>query len=100
MIGGAAVSGAAGAAAAAAAVANAIRASGAIIKMDPAEFQKIAYRCEKPLVVTARGGWMNRKYRYLTGYKGLIFYTESKTPLQFQTGVEFINAEKIWIPGQ
>ncbi len=86
-------------AAAAAAIANAIKASGAIVKMEPDQFTKIIHRGEKPLVVAARGGWMNRKYKYLGGYKGLTFYTESNQPVQLSGKVDIVSAKKIWIPG-
>jgi len=86
-------------AAAAAAIANAIKASGAIVKVDPSDFRKIMEKIDAPLVVRAEGGFLSRKYRYLTAYKGLIFYTKSPSELPFGSGVEMILAEKIWIPG-
>ena len=92
-------SGGAAAAAAAAAVANAIKAFGAIISVEPKEFATILNKSEKPLVVVARGGWMNRQYRYLTSYKGLFFYTKTKESLIMPHSVEIINCKKIMIPG-
>ncbi len=89
---------AAGAAAAAAAIAKAIKASGAIVKMEPAEFVKILHRVDKPLVVHATGGFLNRQNRYLTSYKGLFFYTTNSDPLPLPGSVELIAANKIWIP--
>ena len=47
---------AAGGAAAAAAIANAIKASGVLLRLDPTEFLKIVGRAPDPLVVTATGG--------------------------------------------
>jgi hypothetical protein len=94
---GASAGGTAGAAAAAA-IANAIKASGAIVKVDPNDFRKIMAKMDAPLVVRAEGGFLSRKYRYLTAYKGLIFYTISPSELPFGSGVEMILAEKIWIP--
>ena len=95
---GGAAGGAAGAAAAAA-IANAIKVSGAIVKVDPNDFRKIMGKMDAPLVVRAEGGFLSRKYQYLTAYKGLIFYTKSPSELPFGSGVEMILAEKIWIPG-
>lgn len=92
--GGAAAAGAA----VAAAIAKAIKASGAIVKMEPEEFIKILHRVEKPLVVNATGGFLNTQHRYLTSYKGLFFYTSSSDPLQLPGSVELIAAKKIWIP--
>jgi hypothetical protein len=94
---GGAAGGAAGAAAAAA-IANAIKASGAIVKVDPNDFRKIMAKMDAPLVVRAEGGFLSRKYQYLTAYKGLIFHTKSPSELPFGSGVEMILAEKIWIP--
>jgi len=92
--------GGAGAAAAhQAAIAKAIKASGAIVKMEPAEFKKIVDKCEQPLVVSAKGGLFGNKHAYLTSYKGLFFYTLSPEPLNLPGKAEIIAANKIWIPG-
>ena len=90
---------AAGAAAgAAAAMANAIRASGVLVRLDPAEFMKILGRIPDPLVVAATGGLFTRNYRYLVSHKGLAFYTTAKEPLNLPAGAEVITADSIWIP--
>ena len=93
--GGAAV----GPAAAAAAVANAIKASGVIVRVETADFETILNRAEKPLVVCARGGFFSTNYQYLMSYRGLAFYCKSATPLTLPASVETIQAKKIWIPG-
>jgi hypothetical protein len=92
------VAGGAAAAAEAAAIANAIKASGAIIRTEPSEFKIIVSKTEKPLVVTAVGGVFKKNYQYLTAYKGLVFYTKSEQPLQFSSDTEFVTSKKIWIP--
>ena len=94
-----AAAGAAGAAAAAAAIAQAIKASGSIVKVEPAEFERILARQHGLLVVTAQGGFFSTKYQYLTSYKGLAFFTESAAPLSLPGDIELVAAEKIWIPG-
>jgi hypothetical protein len=81
-----------------AAIAQAIKASGSIVKLEPAEFERIIARQEGLLVVTARGGWFSRNYQYLTSYKGLAFYCGSDTPLHLPGDVETITARTIWIP--
>ena len=88
----------AGAAAAAAAIANAVKASGAIVQVEPDDFLRILARAENPLVVTAEGGFFKTKYQYLTSYKGLDFYAQSEEQLVLPSGVELIAAGKIWIP--
>ena len=90
---------AAGAAAAAAAIANAIKASGAIINLDPENFQRILSKTDDPLIVHTRAGWPKKTDRYLTAYKGLIFYTKSEKPLMLPGNAEVVEAGKIWIPG-
>ena len=89
----------AAAAGAAAAVAQAIKASGAIVKVRPKAFLAIVSRAEAPLVVTAEAGLFTTNHQYLTGYKGLAFFTKSSDPLSLPGDVELIVAEKIWIPG-
>lgn len=91
--------GASGAAVAAAAIAQAIRASGAIVRVELNDFMTILSRADKPVVVAATSGFRKKKKEYLTGYKGLVFYTKSDMPLQLPSGAELIVAKKIWIPG-
>lgn len=87
----------AGAITAQAAIANAIRATGAIVQVEPNEFLNLLNRNEDPLVVFSPAG-MFRKNQYLTAYKGLIFHTKSATPLVLSTAIELVYAQKIWIP--
>jgi hypothetical protein len=89
---------AAAGAAAAAAIANAIRASGVVVRVDSVNFQTILRRIEKPLVIHAEGGVFSTNYQYLVSYKGFAFYTKSSTPLLLPAGVEIITTKKIWIP--
>jgi hypothetical protein len=78
--------------------ANAIKASGAIVHVEPGDFEAIIKKSESPLVVYAQGGVFTTKYRYLTPYKGLVFFTLTQTPLVLSPGLEVIVAKKIWIP--
>ena len=88
-----------GPAAAAAAIANAIKASGAIVRVESADFEAILKKAENPLVVCAQGGFFSKNYQYLMGYKGLVFYCKSETQLTLSTSVETVLAKKIWLPG-
>jgi hypothetical protein len=88
----------AAAGAAAAAIANAIRASGVVVRVDSVNFQTIIRRIEKPLVIHAEGGVFSTNYQYLVSYKGFAFYTKSSAPLLLPAGVEMITTKKIWIP--
>jgi hypothetical protein len=89
---------AAGAAAVAAAIANAIKASGVVVRVTPAAFQTILRKLESPLVIYAEGGFFSTNYQYLVSYKGFAFFTKSPAPILLPTGVETIVAKKIWVP--
>jgi len=91
--------GATGAATAAAAVANAIKASGVLVKVDPQNFRTLLSRASGAVVVFAEGGMLSTNYQYLLGYKGLAFYTKADEPIPVPGDVELVRAEKIWIPG-
>jgi len=82
----------------AAAVANAIKASGVVVRLDPPEWMKIIKRSDNPLIVISRGGMFRRKYQYLTTYRGLAFYTTSEHPLILPGRAELINAKSISVP--
>jgi len=89
-------------AAAGAAIAQAIKASGAIVRVEPQDFMSLISRSESPLIVMTERGtglFANKKYQYLTSYKGLAFYTKCLDPLQFTGTIEIVTAKTIWIPG-
>ena len=79
------------------AIAEASKAIGPIICVEPQEFLALLRRAEKPLVIQSSSGLFT-KYRYLTSYKGLTFFTKSKEPLQIPGSAESIKAKKILIP--
>ena len=87
------------AAAGAEALAQAIKASGAIVSVEPDGFETILGKTETPLIVCAQGGIFSTKYYYLTPYRGLIFFTRTSEPLSLPPKAELINARKIWVPG-
>jgi hypothetical protein len=88
-----------GGAAAAAAIAQAIKASGVVVRLAPEEFRKVMIRVPDPLVIIAQGGVFSTNFQYLMSYKGLAFCTKSSTPLDLPAGAEVVTAEKIWTPG-
>jgi len=79
------------------AMTEALKAIGAIVCVEPQEFLNILERIEKPLIVHAPSGFLT-KYKYLTSYKGLTFFTKSKEALLIPASVEIITAKKIAIP--
>lgn len=86
-------------AAAGAAMANAVKAMGAIVEVTPEDFAGIVNRADTPVVITASGGWLQKKHQYLTSYRGFIFYTRTDEELILQSGAEYIASKSIWIPG-
>jgi len=86
------------AALAAAALADAIKASGVLVRVEPEEFAKILARTKDPLIVIAEGGVFGKNYHYLMSYKGLAFFTKSNTPLELPGGAEVVTADHISIP--
>jgi hypothetical protein len=81
-----------------AAIANAIKASGTVVRLEPVEWMKVLKRTDSPLVVIARGGMFRRKYQYLTAYRGLAFFTASEHPLVLPGRSELINAKSLSVP--
>jgi hypothetical protein len=89
----------AGSAGAGAVIANAIKATGAIVKVDAETFSGILARSEKPVVVTAPGGFMGKSNKYIVSYGGLYFYCISREEIPVPGTAEVIRAKTIWIPG-
>ena len=87
----------------AAVIVQAIKASGAIVRVEPENFLEIVTRQEAPLVVCAPAGFFQRLAKihcqYLTSYKGLAFHTASRDHLPLPEGSEVVLAKSIWIPG-
>lgn len=80
------------------AIANAVKASGVLVQVEPEEFLKIVGLSEKPLIVYAPSKLIRTTHKYLTSYKGLAFYTKVNDPLIFKEPVEVVTAKKISIP--
>lgn len=87
------------AAAIAAMIANAIKASGTLVRVEPSEFAKIVNKVDSPLVIYTEGGLISTNHQYLTSYKGFAFYTKSDEQIGLPRNTEVIVADKIWIPG-
>ena len=88
----------AAAGAAAAVIANAVKASGVVVRVSPENFLAILQRIENPLVVHASGGIFSTKYQYLTSYKGLAFHTKAPQPVELPRGTELVQAQSLWMP--
>jgi hypothetical protein len=70
------------AAAIAAMIANAVKASGTVVRIEPEEFLKILKKVEAPLVIYAEGGMISTNYQYLVSYKGFAFYCKADDPIE------------------
>ena len=80
-------------------IANAIKASGTVVQIEPAEFARVLSKIETPLVIYAEGGILQTNHQYLVSYKGFAFYAKAYEPIELPQAAEVIVAEKIWIPG-
>jgi hypothetical protein len=80
-----------------AAAAEALKASGTIVRVEPAVFVSLLGRSDQPLVIVTHGGVFRKRFKYLTSYKGLAFYTESATKLSLPRA-EIIQARSISVP--
>jgi hypothetical protein len=89
--------GAAAGAAAAAAIAKAIKASGAIVEVEPGEFARLLAFNAQGLVVHATAR-LSGRHKYVMGYKGLVFSTRSRDVLDIPSTVQVVEAAKIWVP--
>jgi hypothetical protein len=85
--------------AAAAAIAQAKKASGVVVRLEPKEFVKVLRRMKDPLIVIAEGGILRTNFQYLVGYKGLVFFTKSSDALALPPDAEIVNARSFWMPG-
>jgi hypothetical protein len=82
-----------------AAIADAIKASGVLVRVQPQEFVKILARANDSLVVIAEGGVFSTNFQYLLSYKGLAFFTKSNERLALPPNTEVVRARGINIPG-
>ena len=80
------------------AIANAIKASGVVVRLEPDEWLKILKRTESPMVVVAYSGMFKKSYQYLTAYRGLVFFTKSDRQIVLPGRTETITAKSISIP--
>ncbi len=97
-IGGAVAGGAGGAIGGYHVIANAIKASGAIVKVEADVFEQLIQKQQDGLVVFNEGGIFSTSYKYLTSYKGIFFFTKTKTPLILPANLEVVKTKKIWMP--
>jgi len=76
--------------AAAVAAANAVKAMGSIVQLEPDDFQRLVQRIDDPLVGYAESSFFGTRYQYVTGHRGLVFYAKSREPLRLGAKAEII----------
>lgn len=81
-----------------AAIANAIKATGVVVRMEPSEWMSMLKRNDNAVVVVAQGGMFKKSFRYLTSYRGLAFFTKSDQALMLPGRTEVITAKSISLP--
>ena len=80
---------------------NAIISSGAFVHVDVDTFLEILSKEDHPILVKSYYSFfLGKKYLYMTTYRNLFFYTESKEPIIIpdDLDLEIIVAERMWIP--
>jgi ApbE superfamily uncharacterized protein (UPF0280 family) len=87
------------AAAAAAAIANAIKASGSLVQIEPRDFQDLVERIPDALVLYKEaGGVFDRNHQYATSHRGFIFFARTREPLLLPARVHLLPVMKMWMP--
>ena len=81
-----------------AAIANAIKATGVVVRMEPGDWLSLLKRNDNAVVVVAQGGMFKKSFRYLTSYRGLAFFTKSDQALILPARTEVITAKSISLP--
>ncbi len=84
--------------AATAAISQAIKASGSLIRIDPEEFGRMINKMDDGVVVETTIKFFSTTYKYLTSYKGLIFFTKSTSQLSIPSRLEKITATSMYMP--
>ncbi|MDB9475789.1 hypothetical protein [Dolichospermum circinale] len=69
------------------------RGTGICIKLDT--FLNILAKGEEPLVIVTSTGYFTKIYKYVTAYKGFVFFTESLDKLEFGSNIEVIYAHNL-----
>ena len=77
---------------------RAIKASGAIVRVEPDEFKKLLSQNRDGLLVHSAGGLFGSRHNYVMGYKGLVFQTSADEALTLPVTLQVVEAKKIWVP--
>jgi hypothetical protein len=87
------------AAAAKAAIQEAIKASGAIVRIENTDFSRLISKMETGLVIESVSRFFGKEYyKYSTSYLGFVFYCKSNEKISISSRLEKINAKNMWFP--
>jgi hypothetical protein len=64
--------------------------AGLVVRINADALLTILSRGQSPLVVVAETGLLKSKFKYLTNYKELNFYTESSKPIDLPADAEIV----------
>lgn len=87
-----------GGAAAAAYMIQAIKASGAIVQVEPEVFLRLVQETEEPVVIHSASRFLGERHQYLSSYRGFVLHAKSRDPLRPPGRAKVIEARKIWVP--
>lgn len=79
---------------------QAIKSTGVIVQVSPSTMLEIVAKSDKPLIITSqnKSRLFGTDYLYLSPYRGIYLFVESKEPLEFSEDIELIVASEMWIP--
>ncbi|AFZ23699.1 hypothetical protein Cylst_1412 [Cylindrospermum stagnale PCC 7417] len=69
------------------------RGTGVCVKLE--DFLTILSKMEAPLVIVTSEGFFTKIYKYVTAYKGFVFFTESLDKLELGSNIEVIYAQSL-----
>ena len=69
------------------------RGTGVCVKLE--DFLTILSKSEAPLVIVTSEGFFTKIYKYVTSYKGFVFFTESLDRLSLDSPIEVIYAQSL-----
>ena len=70
-----------------------------VVRVEPDEFQRIAYLQDFPLIVFAdSSSFFSTNYKYIMTYRELIFYCCSPNALRLPDNAEIVKAMKLNLP--
>jgi hypothetical protein len=65
------------------------------VRVKSEDFLHIIEKSQDPLVIITAEGFFTKIYKYVTAYKGFVFFTESLDRFEFGGNVEVIQAQSI-----